>query len=182
MSSMPSAREFVFADAVPLLARTPATLNAWLRELPASWTACTEGSETWSPYDVVGHLIHGERTDWIPRVEHLLEHGEALPFPVFDRFAQFEASHGKSLPELLDTFATLRDQSLRRLAQLNLSEAHLSRRGLHPSFGQVTLAQHLATWVTHDLDHLVQIARVMAHQYQEAVGPWRQYLRIVRDA
>ncbi|MGQ0733201.1 MAG: DinB family protein [Acidobacteriota bacterium] len=173
---------FDLQTAVAVLSRTPTVLDVFLRDLPASWTSGTEGPDTWSPYDVVGHLTHGERTDWIPRVEHLLAHGEAVPFPVFDRFAQFEASEGKSLPGLLDTFRELRAENLRRLAALGLTAADLERTGQHPEFGRVALGQHLATWVAHDLDHLVQIARVMGRQYAEAVGPWRQYLRIIGPA
>jgi hypothetical protein len=165
--------------AVPVLSRTPPLLDSWLRTLPEPWTTGTEGPETWSAYDVVGHLIHGERTDWIPRVEHLLTHGEAVAFPAFDRFAQFEASKGKALAELLDTFRVERARSLQRLAELRLSPADLQRTGTHPEFGRVTLAQHLATWVAHDLDHVVQIARTMARQYADAVGPWRSYLRVI---
>ena len=174
--------DFDLSSAVQVLSRTPAVLDALLRVLPPAWAVGTEGPSTWSPYDVVGHLIHGERTDWMPRVEHLLAHGEAVPFPVFDRFAQFEASQGRALAELLDTFSTLRADSLRRLADLQLTAADLDRTGRHPEFGRVTLSQHLATWVVHDLDHLVQIARVMGRQYTEAVGPWQKYLRIVGPA
>ena len=167
--------------AVPVLSRTPAVLDALLRDLPPGWTGANEGPDTWSPFDVVGHLIHGERTDWMPRVEHLLRHGEAIPFPVFDRVAMFEASKGKSLPELLDTFRSLRTESLRRLEALHLTPAELGKTGTHPDLGRVTLGQHLATWVAHDMDHLVQIARVMGRQYTEAAGPWRKYLRILRS-
>lgn len=170
---------FSFQTGLPILARTPSVLDRLLRELPAEWVESTEGPDTWSPYDVVGHLIHGERTDWVPRVEHLLAHGETVPFPPFDRFAQFEASRGKTLSELLDTFRDLRAASLRRLESFGLTDADLSRPGRHPEFGRVTLGQHLATWVAHDLDHIMQIVRVMAKQYGEAVGPWRRYLRIV---
>ncbi len=172
--------QFDFAAAIPILRRTPDVLDRLLRDLPDAWTAGTEGPDTWSPFDVVGHLIHGERTDWVPRVEHLLAHGEAVPFVPFDRFAQFEASKGKSMSELLDEFRRLRRQNLDRLAALGLEEADLNRTGTHPEFGRVTLGQHLATWVVHDLDHIVQIARVMGMQYSEAVGPWRRYLRIAR--
>jgi hypothetical protein len=168
--------------AIPLLSRTPDVLDVWLRDLSPGWVFGTEGPDTWSPYDVVGHLIHGERTDWIPRVEHLMANGEAIPFPPFDRFAQFEASAGRSLPELLDTFRDVRTASLRRLAALRLTRADLARTGTHPEFGRVTLGQHLATWVVHDLDHLAQVARVMGRQYAEAVGPWHKYLRIVGQA
>lgn len=174
--------DFDLQTAVPVLARTPEVLDVLLRDLPSDWVSQTEGPGTWSPYDVVGHLIHGERTDWMPRADHLLAHGENVPFPVFDRFAQFEASKGKSLPELLDTFRALRADSLRRLTALRLTTADLASTGQHPEFGRVTLGQHLATWVAHDLDHLVQIARVMGRQSTEAVGPWRQYLRIMGPA
>lgn len=170
---------FDLQAAVSVLSRTPDVLQVFLRDLPQGWTTGTEGPGTWSPYDVVGHLIHGERTDWVPRVEHLLAHGEAVPFPAFDRFAQFEASQGKSLDELLESFRGLRVESLRRLAALRLIPADLDRAGRHPEFGRVTLGQLLATWTVHDLDHLVQIARVMGRQYTDAVGPWRQYLRII---
>jgi hypothetical protein len=171
---------FDLEAAVAVLSRTPRVVDALLRDLPTGWTGAAEGPGTWSPYDVVGHLVHGERTDWIPRVEHLLAHGEAVPFPPFDRFAQFEESRGRSISELLDEFAALRAKSLDRLKALRLTPADLERTGRHPELGRVVLAQHLATWVAHDLDHLVQIARVMGRQYTDAVGPWREYLRIVR--
>ena len=171
--------DFSLELAVPVLARTPAALDVLLRDLPASWVRGTEGPDTWSPYDVVGHLIHGDRADWIPRVEHLLAHGESVPFPPFDRFAQFEESKGKDLADLLDIFKAVRVRSLERLGELNLSDGDLERTGRHPEFGPVLLRQHLATWVAHDLDHLAQIARVMARQYSEAVGPWRRYLRVI---
>lgn len=168
-------------SAMAILARTPGVLDAWLRDLPEGWTLVTEGPSTWSAFDVVGHLIHGERTDWIPRVRHLLAQGDAVPFPAFDRFAQFDVSRGKTLAALLDEFRAARLQSLAALADLRLTPADLARTGRHPAFGVVTLGQHLSTWVVHDLDHLAQIARVMAHQYADAVGPWREYLRIVRQ-
>jgi hypothetical protein len=135
-----------------------------------------EGPETWSPFDVVGHLIHGERTDWMERVELILAHGDSRPFIPFDRFAQFKASHGKSLTELLDTFAELRDSNLARLQSLDLRHEDFVRPGRHPELGRVTLGQLLATWVVHDLNHLGQIARVMGRQYTDAVGPWVEYL------
>lgn len=173
---------FELENAIPILARTPRVLDSLLRDVPPAWATAAEGPGTWTPFDVVGHLIHGERTDWIPRTEHLLAHGEAVPFVPFDRFAQFEASEGKTLPELLDTFAELRARNVRRLSDLRLTPSDLERTGQHPELGRVTLAQHLATWVAHDLDHIVQVARVMARQYTEAVGPWRQFLRIVGPA
>jgi hypothetical protein len=177
-----AALEFRFDDAVPVLQRTPDVVRALLHDLPAVWTGATEGPGTWSPFDVVGHMIHGERTDWMPRVEHLLRHGDAVPFPKFDREAMFAASQGLSLPELLDTFGRLRADSLSRLAALGLTDADLTRRGRHPEFGVVTLGQHLATWLAHDLTHVSQIVRVMAGQYTAAVGPWRAYLSILKRA
>jgi hypothetical protein len=174
--------DFQFNEAVPVLRRTPAVLSALLRDLSGSWIGATEGPGTWSPFDVVGHLIHGERTDWIPRVEHILRHGDAIPFPAFDREAMFAASKGLSLADLLDTFARLRAESLNRLAGLGLTDADLLRRGRHPELGEVTMGQHLATWVAHDLSHLGQVVRVMARQYAATVGPWRAYLPILGSA
>ena len=174
--------EFQFDDALPVLRRTPAVLRALLQGLPGSWVGATEGPGTWSPFDVVGHLIHGERTDWMPRVEHILRHGDAVPFPAFDREAMFAASRGLSLGERLDTFDRLRTESLDRLAVLRLTGADLARRGRHPEFGVVTMGQHLATWVAHDLSHIGQAVRVMARQYTTAVGPWRAYLSILGSA
>lgn len=166
-------------EAVPILTRTPATLDALLRGLPEGWTGSDEGGNTWSPFDVVGHLINGERTDWMVRTKIILEHGEERAFHTFDRFAQFSASEGKTLENLLDEFAELRRENLRELAMLRLTNADLERRGRHPALGVVTLRQLLATWVAHDLDHLVQIARVLGRQYADEVGPWRAYLRII---
>src|SRR5262249_53024683 len=182
-SQAPSAdrtrRQFTISEATALLARTPATLNAWLRGLPEGWLTGNEGGETWSPTDVLGHLIHGERTDWIPRAKRILEHGDTVAFDKFDRFAQFRDFAGVGVPALLDEFARAREASLRELAALNLDEAALDRPGLHPELGPVTMRQLLATWVSHDLDHVIQIARVMARQYTDAVGPWRVYLRVI---
>jgi hypothetical protein len=172
-------RRFAIEEAIVILTRTPATLDALLRGLPDGWIAAHEGGETWSPFDVIGHLIHGERTDWMPRARMILEQGESRPFDKFDRFAQFRASAGRTLASLLDEFATLRQDNLRELAALRLTEADLDRRGQHPELGGVTLRQLLATWVAHDLDHLVQVSRVLARQYSDEVGPWRAYLRII---
>lgn len=176
-----AAASFDLREARALLARTPAVLDAWLRGLPSAWLACHEGDGTWNAHDVVGHLVAGERMDWIPRVRHLLQHGEAVAFAPFDRFAQLRWGP-VDLGALLDEFAAARAASLRTLDELALSPADLERRGRHPEFGVVTLAQHLATWVAHDLTHVTQIARVMARRYAAAVGPWRAYLRVVRDA
>jgi hypothetical protein len=171
--------EFHFDTALPILRRTPDVVRTLLSDLTADWIDTTEGPGTWSPFDVVGHLIHGERTDWMPRVEHLLRLGDAVPFRPFEREAMFAASKGKSLDELLDTFARLRRESLERLNAMHLSVADLGRTGRHPEFGIVTLGQLLSTWVAHDLGHIGQIARVMARQYADAVGPWRAYLSML---
>jgi hypothetical protein len=171
--------EFRLDDAVPVLRRTPVTVRSLLQDLPAEWIRATEGPGSWSPFDVVGHLIHGERTDWVPRIQHMLEHGDTIAFPVFDRDAMLQASHGLSMADLLETFDRLRGESLVHLTALGLSTADLARRGRHPEFGVVTLGQHLATWVAHDLGHVSQIVRVMARQYADAVGPWRAYLPIL---
>jgi hypothetical protein len=175
-------RSFVMDEAVAILTRTPATLDALLRGLPDGWIVGHEGGDTWSPFDVIGHLIHGERTDWVPRAKIILEHGEARPFDTFDRLAQFSTSNGRTLASLLDEFATLRREGLRELAGLGVTDKDLDRRGRHPQLGVVTLRQLLATWVAHDLDHVVQISRVLARQYSDEVGPWRAYLRIVSGA
>ena len=174
--------EFRLDDALPVLRRTPTVVRSLLVDLPARWIEATEGPGTWSPFDVVGHLIHGERTDWVPRVEHMLRYGDEIPFPPFDREAMFAASRGMSLAELLDTFERLRAENLNRLTALGLTDADLARRGKHPELGQVTVRQHLATWVAHDLGHVGQIVRVMARQYSDAVGPWRPYLSILGPA
>lgn len=168
--------EFLLAEALPVLERTPRVLRELLGGLPEPWIRATEGDATWSPFDVVGHLIHGEETDWIPRAEIILADGEARPFTPFDRFAQFEASRGKTLAELLDRFARLRADNVARLRGFALTETDLARRGRHPELGTVTLGQLLATWVAHDLSHLGQIARVMGKAYTDAVGPWAAYL------
>ena len=172
-------RPFAMDEAVAILARTPASLDALLRGLPDGWIAAHEGGETWSPFDVIGHLIHGEQTDWMPRVKIIVAHGESRAFDKFDRFAQFAHSKGRTLASLLDEFAALRKDNLRELAALGLTAADFERRGTHPELGVVTLGQLLSTWVAHDLDHVVQIARVLARQYADAVGPWRAYLRVI---
>jgi hypothetical protein len=170
---------FALDDAIALLTRTPATLDALLRGLPDWWTAANEGPDTWSPFDVIGHLIHGEETDWIPRVKIILAHGESRTFEKFNREAQFEGSQPRSLERRLDEFAALRRNNLRELAALKLTAADLDRTGRHPAFGVVTLRQLLATWVAHDLDHVMQISRVLGRQYAGDVGPWQAYLRVI---
>ncbi len=165
---------------IALLARTPATLNAMLRGLPDSWTQANEGEKTFSAYQVVGHLAHGERADWMPRVKMILEHGEGRAFVPFDRFAQDRESAGKSLPQLLDEFAELRAQNLNELRALGVADQQMQLRGKHPRLGSVTLGNLLSTWAAHDMTHLHQLARIMAHQYRDAVGPWTVFLGVLQ--
>jgi DinB superfamily len=165
---------------ISLLARTPAALNALLRDLPEEWTSRNEGGNTFNAFDVIGHLIHGERTDWMPRAKRIMEFRESRAFDRFDRRAQEGESQGKSLGQLLDEFARLRSENLAQLRSLNLTPTDLQRRGLHPELGPVTLSQLLATWAAHDLTHLHQISRIMAHQYRETVGPWSVYLGVMQ--
>ena len=171
--------EYRLDQAKEILRRTPATLNALLSDLPNDWVLANEGPETFSPYDVIGHLIEGEENDWIPRARIILEHGEARPFEKFDRFAMYEKSKGKSPAELLARFEEVRGESLRQLDELNLTPELLQKRGSHPALGVVTLSQLLSAWVVHDLGHIRQIVRVMAKQYREEIGPWEAYLSIV---
>ena len=166
------------ARTLALLERTPAALDALLRDLPESWTHRNEGDSTWNAADIVGHLIHGERTDWIPRTRHILAHGETRPFEPFDRQGHAEAK--RSLSELLDEFARIRALNLEDLRAFGLQPSDLDRRGLHPALGTVTLSQLLATWAAHDLSHLHQLSRVMAHQYREIIGPWTAYLGVMQ--
>ena len=170
---------FVLEEAVEILERTPRTLEAMLTGLSEPWLACREGEGTWSASEVVGHLIEAERSNWIPRIEWLLEHGEERPFPPFDRFAHLQRPPGGTLEERLAEFRELRAASTAKLRAIVDPERHLGLRGLHPDFGSVTLAQLLSTWVVHDLTHLSQIIRVMAKRYREDVGPWTAYLRIL---
>ncbi len=167
-------------DSIALLARMPAALDALLRDLPEAWIRRNEGDNTFSAFDIVGHLIHGEKTDWMPRAKMILSAGESREFEKFDRRAQEHESEGKTLAELLDEFGRLRSENLRELRAMNLRPDDLERRGRHPALGAVTLSQLLATWVAHDLTHLHQLSRVMAHQYREAVGPWSAYLGVMR--
>jgi hypothetical protein len=167
-------------NAIALLERTPATLGALLRGLPESWTDVNEGEGTWSAVEIVEHLIHGERTDWMPRTRLILESGDARPFEPFDRLGSVSESHKPTLDELLDEFGRLRAENLDELRALNLQPPDLERRGRHPALGTVTLWQLLATWPAHDLSHLHQLSRVMAHQYRDAVGPWTAYLGVLQ--
>src|SRR5262245_36796405 len=168
-------------QAVAVLERTPGAIDGMLRGLPEPWIRGDEGTDTWSPYVVVGHLIHGEKTDWIPRARILLEHGEARAFDKFDRFAQLREPKDKPLDALLDEFRAARTASLAALRDLRLKPADLERRGKHPELGGVTLGQLLATWVVHDLGHVRQIARAMSKQYAGEVGAWKAYLRILAE-
>jgi hypothetical protein len=177
---MTSSPEFSLPNTIALLARTPATLGALLRGLPDTWVRSNEGKDTWSAFDIMGHLVVGERTDWMPRLRIILEHGEARPFDPFDRFAQSRESQDKSLDQLLDEFARLRKENLTALQALNLQSQDFTRRGKHPALGVVTLSELLATWAAHDLTHLHQLSRVMAHQYRDAVGPWSAYLGVLQ--
>jgi len=166
-------------QAVEILRRTPATLMALLHGLPEQWTKSTAGANTWSAYDIVGHLLHGEETDWIPRARIILDEGEAHPFDSFDRTAMFEKYQGYSLDQLLAAFEQARAQSLATLDEWRLTAERLALKGTHPALGSVTLSQLLATWVVHDLNHIGQVVEVMSRQYAEAVGPWRAYLAIL---
>jgi hypothetical protein len=167
-------------ESIDVLQRTPAVLEALLRGLDGSWTSATEGPDTWSPYDVLGHLIQGERTDWIARLSTILEHGPARPFEPFDREAQFGPSRQVSLGDRLDEFRTLRAKNLETLRQLKLTTSQLKLEGAHPALGRVNLRQLLATWTAHDLAHIVQITRTMARRYREEVGPWSEYLSVMK--
>lgn len=172
--------KFSLEKSIHILERTPSILKALLQNLSEDWTTPNEGPETWSPYDVVGHLIHGEKTDWIPRARIILEQGEKQPFTPFDRFAQFVESKGKTLNQLLDEFESHRTDNIKTLKALNITEADLTKTGIHPEFGAVTLENLLAAWVVHDLGHIHQISRVMAKQYTNEVGPWTQYMGVLK--
>ncbi|MFZ0581648.1 MAG: DinB family protein [Candidatus Acidiferrales bacterium] len=169
-------------DTISLLTRTPATLNALLRDLPESWTLQNEGVNTWNAFDIVGHLIHGERTDWMPRARMILQFGQTQTFVPFNRLGHVQESESKSLDELLDEFARLRAENLDELRLMNLRREDLEMSGKHPALGTVTLSQLLAAWAVHDLTHLHQLTRVMAHQYRVATGPWHIYLGVLQCA
>jgi hypothetical protein len=170
---------FQIDDAITLLANTPCTLRWLLSDIPEGWDKANEGGDTWSPFDVMGHLIHGERTDWIPRARIILSDDFERRFEPFDRFAQFEVSRGRTLDDLVEEFEKLREGNVEALEDMDLGPEELARTGVHPELGEVTLSQLLATWVVHDLDHVAQISRVMSKQYSGDVGPWWEYLRIL---
>ena len=169
-------------NTLALIERFPATLNTLLRDLPEAWTKPNEGGDSWSAYDIVGHLIHGEKTDWIPRTRRILETGESVPFDKFDRLAQFRESQGATLPQLLDEFARLRAENVAKLRAMNLTSADLAKRGKHQALGTVTMSELLASWAAHDLTHLHQLSRVMAYQYREAIGPWTKFMGVMQCA
>jgi hypothetical protein len=171
--------EFQLNQALEILQRTPASLDALLRGLSEDWIQNNEGGESWSPHAILGHLIHGEETDWIPRAKIILANGESRAFEPFDRFAMLKKYRGSSLNELLDLFTTWRRKNLETLARMNLTPDKLEQRGTHPELGTVTLRQLLATWVVHDLSHLAQISRVMCKQYKSVIGPWQAYFPIL---
>lgn len=174
-------KSFDINEAIDVLETTPRVLTVLFGNLPESWIDAHEGPNTWSPFDILGHLIHGEKTDWIPRTRIILEDGTSNPFPPFDRTAQFEESKGKSLSELLDEFRELREQNIEFLRRQELTDVDFAKTGIHPDLGEVTLKQLLSTWVVHDLSHLRQIARVLAKQYKTEIGPWEKYLPVVSE-
>jgi hypothetical protein len=173
--------KFELTRSVEVLERTPSVLMSMLNGLSDDWIMQNEGDDSWSPYDVIGHLIHGEKTDWVPRMEIILSDSTNKTFVPFDRFAQFDESKGKTLRQLLDEFAALRRKNIEHLLAKKISEQDLFKTGVHPAFGQVTLGQLLSTWVVHDLTHISQISRVMSQQYKEEVGPWIEYLRVLNS-
>lgn len=168
-------------NAIEILEQTPKTLKSFLGQLSEKWIYCNEGVDTWSAFDIVGHLIHGEKTDWMTRLQIILNESEKKTFESFDRFAQIKSSKGKTLSILLDEFEDLRTQNLTHLKDLNLSQDQLKLKGIHPELGEVSISQLLATWVTHDLGHIAQISRVMAKQYKSEVGPWLNYISILNQ-
>lgn len=170
---------FSISTSLEILEQTPHTLNTFLSNLSDIWTHCNEGPDTWSAFDIVGHLIHGEKTDWIQRLDIILGDSPDKTFKPFDRIAQFENSKGKSLEDLLTEFTEFRTKNLKYLKSLNLSEEELGQKGTHPELGEATLKQLLAAWVTHDLGHIAQMARVMAKRYKDEVGPWEAYIPIL---
>lgn len=170
---------FTLPKSIEILERTPGVLRYLLQGLSQDWTSTNEGGDSWNAYDVVGHLIYGEKTDWIPRAEIILSDKTDKNFVPFDRFAQFTESKGKTLGQLLDEFGAVRNANISKLKSWNLSEADLGKKGNHPAFGAVTLRQLLATWAIHDLNHLAQVSRVMAKHYKEDVGPWIAYLKVL---
>jgi uncharacterized damage-inducible protein DinB len=172
--------QFSLKQSLEILERTPFVIEVLLKNLSEDWTMNNEGPNTWSAFDVLGHLIHGEKTDWIPRMEIILSNREDKTFNPFDMKAHFKASDGKSLQQLLDEFKSLRSKNIDQLQSKKLTESDLNKKGIHPEFGEVTLREMLSTWVVHDLNHIAQISRVMGKQYESEVGPWKNYLGILK--
>lgn len=172
--------KFQIEQVVEILVQTPATVKSLLGNLSDVWIENEANADGWSAFDVVGHLIHGEETDWIPRARIILAQGENTTFEAFDRFAQFEKSKGKTLNELIENFAALRAENLDALRRMNLTEEKLNLKGMHPELGEVTLEQLIATWAVHDLTHIRQIATVLARKYEKNVGAWKEYLSILQ--
>jgi len=170
---------FDLNQTISVLEKTPLVYKQLLGSLSQEWTHKNEGKDTWSPYDVLGHLVHGEKTDWMPRLEIILSDSENKTFEPYDRFAQIEMSKGKSLGDLLDEFEVLRKRNLRNLKSKFLTSQDMSKEGIHPELGPITLKNMLSAWVVHDLGHIAQVSRVMAKQYKDEIGPWTQYLTIV---
>lgn len=173
--------DFNLSKSIEILQRTPDTLFALLLNISSDWTSANEGGDSWSVHDIIGHLIHGERTDWIPRIEIILSESKDKTFVSFDRFAQFEESQGKTIAALLAEFKSVREKNLKHLQTLHLTKNDYIKKGIHPALGEVTLAQLIATWTVHDLNHLAQISRVMAKQYKTETGPWIEYLPILKQ-
>jgi len=172
---------FDLNQAISVLEKTPGVLKQLIGSLSQEWTHKNEGRDTWSPYDVLGHLVHGELTDWMPRLDIVLRDTENKTFEPYDRFAQFEMSKGKSMGDLLDEFEVLRKKNLNALKSKFLNSQDLTKEGVHPELGAVTLRQMLSAWVVHDLGHIAQVSRVMAKQYKDEIGPWTTYLTIVNQ-
>lgn len=172
--------EFKLNNSIEILERTPSVLKAYLLGLSEEWLRNTEGENTWSPYDIVGHLIFGEKTDWMIRIKTILSSSENKLFEPFDRFAQLQENQRTPIAELLEEFSQLRSANIKELKSLNISKDHLSLEGVHPGLGKVTMEQLIATWVVHDLGHIGQISRVMSKQYKSEVGPWIDYLGVLK--
>jgi hypothetical protein len=172
--------EHDLVQTIALLSRTPTALDGLLRDLPETWTHRGEGEDTWTVFDVVGHLIYADRENWMPRARRILQFGEEQPFDPFDRQGHVRESQGKSLSQVLDEFARVREGCLVDLRALNLTSEQMTKRGRHPALGPVTLSELLATWAAHDRTHLHQISRILAHQYREAVGPFAAYLGVLQ--
>ncbi len=172
--------EYNVEQAVEILRNTPTVLRTMLHDVSDVWAYSNYGPDTWSPFDIIGHLIHGERTDWVPRAKIILEHGETQPFEPFDRYAQLETSKGKTRGDLLDEFASIRTENIETLLSMRLTDEQFARRGTHPALGSATLRELLAMWAVHDLNHIAQMAKAMAFQYRDQVGPWLAYASILR--